>query len=212
MNHTIYKLTCESTGKGYVGYSSDVAFRWVQHQKIAENTDDERYLYNSIRKYGWENFTKEVLYESWDGEHCLNVMEPHFIAEHKTFWKDGGLNMTRGGEGVLGLERSPETIEKWRESMIAAGTPPGWNLPDWNEVEHPWIGRNHTEEAKEKNRQAHLGKRDHKKKWKLTFHDNSSIIIDDLKEYCKENEYSYGAVKQSHHKKRKYKGILWEKL
>lgn len=66
-------------------------------------------LYNSVRKYGWDSFICEVIYQSYDGKHCINIMEPHFIKEFDTF--KNGYNSTNGGEGGS-YERESKTKKK----------------------------------------------------------------------------------------------------
>lgn len=66
-----------------------------KHAYKKENTA----LYRSIRKYGWENFLIEIIYQTKIHHHCLD-MECYFIAEYNSYNK--GYNMTLGGEGSLG--------------------------------------------------------------------------------------------------------------
>ena len=109
--YTIYKATNAVNGKAYVGFDS----KWPARQKAHKFAETNGYFHCAIRKHGFNNFSWEILYQSLDGDHCLSVMEPHFIAEHDTF--NSGYNMTLGGEGRLGQIVSDET----RAKMSAAG-------------------------------------------------------------------------------------------
>jgi hypothetical protein len=52
-------------------------------------------FYNAIRKYGWDKFTWNVIYQSKDYEYCLNTMENFFIKEYDSI--ENGYNMMPGG-------------------------------------------------------------------------------------------------------------------
>lgn len=98
--YSIYRATNLITNKVYIGFDSKWPNRKKNHQWYALN-GGSTYLYKSIRKHGWGNFKWDVLYQSYDGDHCLNVMEPHFILEYKSY--GSGYNLTKGGEGLLGI-------------------------------------------------------------------------------------------------------------
>ena len=111
--YTIYKATNKINGKAYIGFDSN----WPKRQKTHKNkfNKNKTKFYCALRKYGWDNFDWTVLYQSKDKEHCLNVMESHFIKEYNSF--EDGYNMTFGGEAVMFDRRhSPETKEKMRLS------------------------------------------------------------------------------------------------
>jgi hypothetical protein len=44
-------------------------------------------FYNPVRKYGWNNFEWEILYQSKEREHTLNIMEPCFHKRIQYFSK-----------------------------------------------------------------------------------------------------------------------------
>ena len=72
-----------------------------------------------MRKYGWDNFEWELLYQSLDGQYTLDVMEPYFISEYDSFYN--GYNSTKGGGGVVGIilsEESKQKISKSRTGQI----------------------------------------------------------------------------------------------
>ncbi len=99
MYNTIYKATNLINGKSYIGFDSAWPKRKNRHLENA-NYNREGKFYDAIRKYGCDKFQWEILYQSEDKEHTLNVMEPYFIKEHNTFRQ--GYNMTEGGEGCFG--------------------------------------------------------------------------------------------------------------
>lgn len=101
----------------YVGYTSQgIETRWKKHCCNAKNGGVGYALHRAIRKYGKDAFTIEVLYQSSDLDHTLNVKENEFIVEHKTHSSHGGYNMTLGGEGIVGRVPSEETLRKLSEA------------------------------------------------------------------------------------------------
>lgn len=60
----IYKITNNITNKAYIGQSTNISKRWKRHQRDCYDCKSSSYdypLYRSIRKYGLDNFTFEVL-------------------------------------------------------------------------------------------------------------------------------------------------------
>lgn len=120
---TIYLATNNVNGKQYVGYDSAWPRRMRSHITSAKSNSPRAYkqrFHDALRKYGPENFTWTVLYQSWDQEHTLNVMEAHFIAEYRTFvgYEDcNGYNLTEGGEGQKNRPMSQETRDKKSASL-----------------------------------------------------------------------------------------------
>jgi group I intron endonuclease len=99
MSNTIYKATNSINGKSYIGFDSAWPKRKNRHLENAIYNREGKF-YDAIRKYGWDKFQWEILYQSEDKEHTLNVMETQFIREYNTF--NQGYNMTEGGEGCFG--------------------------------------------------------------------------------------------------------------
>jgi group I intron endonuclease len=60
MNIGIYKIT-NPNGKIYIGQSINIKHRWKYYSKMKCN--DQPKLYNSFKKYGWENHIFEILEE-----------------------------------------------------------------------------------------------------------------------------------------------------
>jgi len=134
----IYRITNQVNGKAYIGFTTNLKERLNDHRY---RDGRPTYFHNSIEKYGWKNFDTEVLFESWDEDWCLKVMEPKFIDEYGTFGKYG-YNSTKGGEGNLGLVMSDEA--KAKISKANKGKP----CPE--HVKEISRNRKHTEEEKRK--------------------------------------------------------------
>jgi len=111
--YTIYKATNKINGKSYIGFDSN----WPRRKKHHEGAFGNCVLFSrAMKKYGKEAFEWNILYQSKEMEHTLKVMEPHFIEEYETFTE--GYNLTKGGEGIVGLVHSYETKEKIREKAL----------------------------------------------------------------------------------------------
>jgi group I intron endonuclease len=104
--YLIYKHTSPS-GKSYIGLTKDYERRCQQHQ--VENSGCPLFA-AAIKKYGWDNFTHELLIEHISLKEA-NALEIHYIAEHQAFGPNG-YNLTEGGGGQSGRQASDETKTK----------------------------------------------------------------------------------------------------
>jgi group I intron endonuclease len=91
----IYKITYLPTGESYIGRSTDVSKRWIEHCKSAFNIGSIAHstLHTRMAEKGIHNFTFELL-EEVDKEN-LNNREKYYINLYGT--KDYGMNMQEGG-------------------------------------------------------------------------------------------------------------------
>ena len=94
----IYKIVNNVNNKLYVGKTTQtIEKRFKEHIKNAKNKVN-RYLYDAMNKYGYENFHAELIEECDDT--ILSDREIFWIKELNTFWLNGfGYNMTIGGDG-----------------------------------------------------------------------------------------------------------------
>ena len=138
----IYKTTNLVNGKIYVGQDSKNNPKYLG-SGIALN--------NAIKKYGKENFKKEIL------ENCVDKKD---MDEKEIFWiskldarnKNVGYNITKGGEGCLGFSNKGIIFTKEHRDNISK------NHADVNGDKNPMYGKTHTDEVKEKLRLVNLGK------------------------------------------------------
>lgn len=111
--YSIYKATNIKNGKCYIGFDSNWPARQKEHKRDAVGSD--LIFHKAIRKHGWDNFTWEVIYQSKDGDHTLNVMESYFISlycSHVFSPNSNGYNMATGGGGTLGMVHTEATKRK----------------------------------------------------------------------------------------------------
>lgn len=90
----IYKIT-NPKGKVYVGQSIDIKNRKYKYQTACCKSQTK--IYNSIKKYGWINYSFEILVECNVSE--LNEKEIYYIDFYNSF--KNGLNSTVGGNSSL---------------------------------------------------------------------------------------------------------------
>jgi group I intron endonuclease len=97
----IYCFTNLEDNKKYIGITSNLKNRMTSHKHAYSNS----YFHKSIRKYGFEKFTFEIL-ATFNGITFreLGEYERSFIDKYK---KKGYelYNLTDGGEGVMGLNK-----------------------------------------------------------------------------------------------------------
>ncbi len=99
----IYKITNKLNGMSYVGKTTrSLDERIAEHLRNKSNS----YVDRAIQKYGWENFSVEVL-ETCETINQLNECEKKYIIEQNTKFPNG-YNLTDGGEGILGYKAPPE--------------------------------------------------------------------------------------------------------
>jgi len=144
--YTIYKASNLENNKIYIGFTSNYTKRIKEHKSASKNS--EYALYLAIRKYGWDAFIWEIIYQSYDKEHTHKVMETFFIKEYDSMYN--GYNMTNGGEG----NSNPRTEETKQKMSISASTQERIeisisNLPNpmFGE-ENGMFGKTHTNEIK----------------------------------------------------------------
>lgn len=99
--YSIYTITCSNNQKKYVGFTNKNPHIRLQEHNYFADRGSSCYFHKAIKKYGIENFKIDIIYQSLDGEHCLNVMENFFIKKLNTLIPTG-YNMTTGGDGRCG--------------------------------------------------------------------------------------------------------------
>lgn len=107
----IYKWTNIITNKVYIGKTTREKQRKQEHLK-----DRKRYdfaFYRALNKYGVENFTYEVLFETYSNSKekiniVLNALETYYIKKYSSRDKRYGYNLTSGGDGGKGVKLSKE--------------------------------------------------------------------------------------------------------
>ena len=112
----IYKIENLINHKVYIGQSKNIYKRWKSHINSYEKI--KKYLYSSMRKYGIENFSFEILIETYD----LNYWEMFLIQIYKSNDKNYGYNRNKGGDDVFSVKyvdekEQNEIKEKFKKTM-----------------------------------------------------------------------------------------------
>lgn len=99
LNYSVYVHTNKINGKKYVGQSSNIIERWKNGGK---NYFSSTKFHRAIQKYGWENFTHEILYENLNKE-AANKIERDLIKKYDSI--NNGYNIQEGGNTSLKQEK-----------------------------------------------------------------------------------------------------------
>jgi group I intron endonuclease len=113
----VYKITSPSNNI-YIGKSISFLKRIKNYKCL--NCKKQQKLYNSFKKYGFDNHKMEILFESNSNDQLLKK-EIEFIKIFDSV--KNGLNITYGGEGVIGLKHSEESKIKISESLKGKTSP-----------------------------------------------------------------------------------------
>lgn len=118
MKWDIYKLQSPS-GKIYIGQTVNINKRFSEY-KTFHHCENQKKLFNALKKYGWENFNKEIL-ETIEEEiienlkNTLNELEIKYISEYDCV--KSGYNICLGGnQHRLGVKETEEQIQKKRDA------------------------------------------------------------------------------------------------
>jgi group I intron endonuclease len=104
----IYRIFNNVNGKVYIGKAKSCERRWAEHIRNVEQ-GRQHPLYDAIRKYGIENFTFEIVFETT--EELVDAQEKKLI-ELLSKYPDG-YNLAEGGTGGNTKKHWPS--ERWDE-------------------------------------------------------------------------------------------------
>lgn len=131
--YKIYLHTSPS-GKRYIGQTCQrPERRWRNGEGYRQNT----YFYRAIQKYGWENFSHEVLIQCSTLEEA-DLLEKRLIACLRTSNPVYGYNISAGADGKGVMAESTKRLLSQKRKGRFAGT------------ENPNYGRRHTPEERRK--------------------------------------------------------------
>ena len=207
--YCIYKHTSPS-GKSYIGQT----FRLVEREKEHQTTNHCPSFRGAIDKYGWDNFTHEILEEELTLEEA-NEREEYYISFYNSLVPNG-YNLQSGG---LNSKMSEETCKKM--AISHTGKPsPMLNKSHTEETKQhlsevlsgensPWFGREHTTDTIKLQSELKKGKNNpmygrtgkdcpsygkdgensfSAKSYIITFPDGNEEIIKGLSKFCREHK------------------------
>lgn len=112
-HYCVYKHTAPN-GRVYIGITCNNPLKRWANGKGYKNND---YFMKSITKYGWENFTHEILYENLT-EPEAKIKEIELIKKYKSNQRLYGFNISSGGESAAGIKMSEEQKELIRQGNL----------------------------------------------------------------------------------------------
>lgn len=120
---TVYKHTNKINGKSYVGITSrKPEQRWGKNGiHYANASKSNGCFYNAILKYGWDNFTHDILLENLSYEEACEE-ERNYIKIYNSKVPNG-YNLTNGGEGTTGFVPTQEWRDR-RSELVTKGNNP----------------------------------------------------------------------------------------
>lgn len=182
--YCVYKHTSPS-GKVYIGMTKQSPeARWKNGFGYASS----KHFYNAITKYGWDNFSHEIIIDNLSVEEACHY-EKLFIKFYHSTDRRYGYNCKDGGLDTNAL--TEESRKKLSQSMKAfyASHP-----EKREEIRRRVLGYKHTEETKEKMRNCHKHHPEHlTDEWKKNIgeanrkkHDNAAYH-EQVSDRCRKN-------------------------
>lgn len=110
----IYKITNSINYKIYIGKTINLQKRIAKYKRSLKKESSQNII-KSMKKYGFENFMFEIIYECESLDE-LNDKEKYFINSFNSMNEEVGYNMTSGGDGgdTLSKHINKEMIFKKR--------------------------------------------------------------------------------------------------
>jgi len=116
-----------TNSRAYVGKTTrGLELRKAEH-KYEASVSTNYPLYNAINKYGFDNFTFDVIYTAKDLAD-LNEAEKQYIQTLNTL-KPEGYNLALGGEGIIFTEETRKKMSESRKILLS------------NKENHPNFGK-----------------------------------------------------------------------
>lgn len=157
--YTVYVHINKINNKRYIGITGMTPKkRWKNGHGYVNNY----YFFKAIKKYGWDNFKHEILFEGLtEKEACEKEIE--LIAEYRSNEPEYGYNISAGGEKTtLGLKLSESARKRMSEAHKGNKHQNyGKHLKEETrrKISESEKGKRHSEQTKEKMRQSKLGKK-----------------------------------------------------
>lgn len=111
----IYCYTNKINGKKYIGQTINPQLRYNAHKSNYQNPNHTEYnslIHKAFRKYGFNNFTYEVLVKDIDDINVLNELEIYYIKKFNC-QTPNGYNVEAGGKNCT----KPKTLEHRKKEI-----------------------------------------------------------------------------------------------
>lgn len=146
----IYKITSPS-GRVYIGQSWNIFQRWNEHRSLKRKGNHK--LENSLKKYGSENHTFEIIHElpADTDQSILDTYEILYISQYK----ECGIELLNLKDGGSGGKHSAESIRKMSDSKKRSGK--RLTEEERRRISLRMSGRIVSQETRDRKRKALLG-------------------------------------------------------
>lgn len=123
----IYRYTNLINGKKYIGQTNNFERRVREHKSCSFNPQSVNYddkIHQAIRKYGYENFSIDIIEVLTDVSNydVVNEREQYWIKEEQSLLTQWGYNVLEGGRNCWRSFLSLDDVKKIKD-MIKAETP-----------------------------------------------------------------------------------------
>lgn len=155
----IYKLTCISNGKVYIGKSVNIRTRMIAHRYSVNRLRKYGYFENAIIKYGWESFKFEIveIFEDFDkSKDNLSLLEreSYYIELFDSTNREKGYNRCKYSNDRTGIPCSEETKRKIGLGNLGKTVTDDVKL----KISQSMMGKTMSEESKSRLSQSRMGK------------------------------------------------------
>lgn len=145
----VYCHTNKINNKKYIGITCQTPNRRFRN---GNGYKQSPYFYHAIQKYGWENFTHEILFENLSKEEACEK-EVEMIKKYKTRSHENGYNVTPGGEKNCWDGRHHTEEARMKMSKARKGIPKSEEFKKY--MSKKLKGRVVSEETRRKMRENH---------------------------------------------------------
>lgn len=152
----IYKITCTTNQKIYIGSALNLRRRYRVHfGALKQNKHHSVTLQRAFNKYGADAFIFEVL-ELILLPELLTAREQYWLDKFQSFNPHKGYNIAPNAGSSLGIKHSPEYSEKIRQANLRRGTV---SQETRERMRQSHLGKKRSPESIEKSRQGRLGQK-----------------------------------------------------
>lgn len=183
MNYLVYKHTSPS-GKAYIGITNDYDRRCAEHKRNKKNHP----FTNAIRKYGWDNFLHEILYDNLT-EYDAKSREEQTINEYGSKFPYG-YNLSSGGSRNDGLSGIPKS-EAHKQALSKAAKGKQKSAAHKQLISSIRTGTRHTQASRDK-----MSLNNRKYRYCITGPDGTCYITTSLNKFCIEHNLSCGTMSE----------------
>lgn len=110
----MYRITNLTNNKVYIGQTSDLTKRWLNHQNRVKNKTSKRYIHLAMIKHGISNFFFETI-ATCRTQVDANETEKLLIIQYNSRDKNYGYNLSPGGD--ISWNKGKPLPAEWRNKI-----------------------------------------------------------------------------------------------